>query len=132
MSVFEYTRQEEIGTHFMALSKPMIGHIIPGIKVVYPVTTYNHPDLKEDVRHRKKPIDPVVRFPGQSDPHSKGHPMMEKLKAMLSKDHGKMRPGYDKSTAAGFKTNDGDSGFTRIKEDLSWRGQGHLVNRAHM
>jgi hypothetical protein len=122
MSQFKNTYQKQIGLEFMGFSKPMIGYHIPGEKVVYAVSVRNHPDLKEDVRHTKKPEHPVVRFPGQGDPHSKNHPMMEKLRSMLSKDPGKMKP-----QEAG-----GPGGYSRIKEDLSWRGQGHLANRAHM
>ena len=106
----------------MAMSKAIPGSVFPGELVRHSVTTKNFPDLKGDkVKHKK--INPVVRFPGVSDPHSEKDPMLQKLKAMLSKKEGKLRPGYEMKV---------DEGYERMKEDLSWRGQGHLANRAHV
>jgi hypothetical protein len=98
---------------YYGFSQPMIGSVIPGIRKDYHVITRNHADVKEgDLRHTKK-VNPVVQFPSMHEPHGKGHPMIEKLKQMLSKN------------------SDPQKGYSRMSEDLSWRGQAHLANRAH-
>ena len=94
------------------MSYAMVGSVIPGIRRIYPVRTVNNFDLTSVVVHRKETIDPVLRhaeetFPSMNDKNSKGHPMLEKLKHLLSsKGSAQMRPGYE-----------------RIKENLAWRGQ---------
>ena len=83
----------------------IVGSVVPGLAKRYAVKTVNHPDGTSTVRHVKA-VDPVKRFPQMEDQHSKGNPMMEKLKQMLqSQGKAQMMPGYE-----------------RVKEDLSWRG----------
>ena len=95
---------------FSGYSEPMIGHVIPGVKIAYPVITRNYDDLEEQVRH-KQVTNPVVKFPGMHDEHSAGHPMIQKLKQLLtSGKKGQLRKGYE-----------------RMSEDLSWRSQSQLA-----
>ena len=92
------------GAHF-PMSYAMIGHIIPGELVRYPVRIVNAPDLSQAVAHRIKPVDPVKQFPKMESEHTKGHPLMEKLKQLLqSRGQPQMQEGYE-----------------RVKEDLSWK-----------
>ena len=99
---------------FYALSQPMIGHVIPGVRRDFPVTVRNFDDLGEQVRH-KKAVNPVIKFPSMHDDHTKGHPMVKKLLKLLGKhtdiNDPEMREGYQ-----------------RMTEDLSWRNQNHLAN----
>ena len=94
---------------FSGFSEPMIGHIIPGVKIVYPVITRNYDDLEEQVKH-KQAINPVVKFPGMHDEHAAGHPMIKRLKQLLTSRKETLRKGY-----------------ARMTEDLSWRSQSQLA-----
>ena len=89
------------------MSFAVIGSVIPGEQIRYPVRVVNYPDGGQAVSHRIKPIDPVKQFPQMESENTKGHPLMEKLKQMLqSRGQPQMQPGYE-----------------RVKEDLSWRGR---------
>ena len=106
MSLAE-SRPQPIAEYHFPISFAMVGSTIPGVLRKYPVRIVNYADLSSVVIHRKAVSDPVIRYPSMGDKNSKGHPMMERLKQMLA-NHGQpqMREGY-----------------SRIKEDLSWRGQ---------
>ena len=101
---------QPIGGANFPMSYAVVGSVIPGELRRYPVRIVNFPDGAQAVPHRVKPIDPVKKFPEMEDQHSKGHPLMDKLKQMLqSRGQPQMAPGYE-----------------RVKEDLSWRGKSTL------
>jgi hypothetical protein len=116
---------------FSGYSEPMIGHVIPGVKIAYPVITRNYDDLGEQVRH-KQVTNPVVQFPGMHDDHSKGHPMIQKLKQLMNgKTDAKLKHGYKDMFQMFKKTGPKEpqlkEGYERMSEDLSWRSQSQLA-----
>jgi hypothetical protein len=150
MSVYRNLVQAP-SVEFMAYSKAVTGHTIPGEKVVYSVITKTYPakqtksqntpgnNVREQVTHKKKGApQPTVRFPGMNDAHSKAHPMMEKLRALLTKKGpppGTLGHALKAHSRLGVKSDNPPvdlEGYSRMKEDLSWRGQSHLANRSHV
>ena len=94
---------------FYGLSQPMVGSMIPGPQINYPVIVKNFPDMSEQVTHRKRAENPVTQFPNMGQDHGKSSGMIEKLKQMLqARGEPSLRKGYE-----------------RMSEDLSWRSQGH-------
>ena len=66
------------------MSEPMVGSIIPGILRPVRVTKLvNYPDYTSAVKHRVS-ADPVIKFPSMHEKLGTGHPVLEKLKALLS------------------------------------------------
>ena len=90
---------------FFPYSKAIVGHTIPGILVRYPVRTVNYQDFSSALRHRKKLPDPVTKFPDMNEENTKGHPMMQQLRKLLTKKGPTLQ-----------------EGFKRMTEDLGWRG----------
>jgi hypothetical protein len=130
MSIYQNLMQPP-PVRFSGYSEPMIGHVIPGVKIAYPVITRNYDDLGEQVRH-KQAINPVVKFPGMHDEHSAGHPMIQKLKQLLtSGKKGQLRKGYEDMFRMFKKTGPKEpqlkEGYERMSEDLSWRSQSQLA-----
>ena len=66
------------------MSFAVIGSVIPGEQIRYPVRIANYPDGSHAVSHRIKPIDPVKQFPQMESENTKGHPLMEKLKQIAT------------------------------------------------
>ena len=79
---------------FFAISEPMVGSIIPGpLRQVRVVKIVNYPDHSSALK-RRKVVDPVIKFPDMNEPHSTGHPTLDKLKKLLSNGGPQMREGY--------------------------------------
>lgn len=130
MSIYQNLMQPP-PVRFSGYSEPMIGHVIPGVKIAYPVITRNYDDLGEQVRH-KQVTNPVVQFPGMHDDHSKGHPMIQKLKQLMNgKTDAKLKHGYKDMFQMFKKTGSKEpqlkEGYERMSEDLSWRSQSQLA-----
>jgi len=106
---------QPIESVFFPMSKAVIGHMIPGILVRYPVRTVNYQDFTSAITHRAVDFeDPVTKFPDMHEDHSKAHPIMKQLQKLLGKKGhlGKMQ------REATLR-----QGYERQREDLSWRGQ---------
>lgn len=79
---------------FFAISEPMAGSVIPGVLVhTRVVKIANWPDHTSSLK-RRAVVDPVIKFPDMNEPHSTGHPVIDKLKAMLAGGGPQMREGY--------------------------------------
>ena len=100
-------QRQPISTYNFPMSYPMVGSVIPGPLLKYPISKIvSNIDFSSAVLHRFKPIEVVKKFPTMNQPQGKGHPMIEKLRELLQKSgEAQMREGY-----------------TRVRENLSWRG----------
>ena len=97
---------QPLGGATFPMSYAVVGSVIPGAMRKFPVIIVNYPDHTSVVSHKQEQIvDPVKQHPTMGDEHTKGHPLMEKLKQMLHRSgQPQMKEGYE-----------------RLKEDLSWR-----------
>ena len=91
MTTFETTIQSE----YFPISKPMVGHFIPGELKRYPTKLVNYPDGTSAVVHRKPSVIPFqkdVRPPEMNGELTKNHKMIKLLKQILEKKKSKHRP----------------------------------------
>ena len=82
---------------YFPISVPMAGSVIPGqLRPVRVVKIVNYPDHSSALKRRKAIADPVIKFPSMHEKLGTGHPVLEKLKALLSgRDSGpEMKEGY--------------------------------------
>jgi len=115
----------------------MLGHRIPGILMVYPISKIvNFPDHSQKVHHRKQ-FDPLVQFKKSVPDMGHAQKTNDLLKQLLGQGQGP-KPSLDKfgrpapqkgvlhDILNALKNKQGPElkeGFKPVKEDLSWRGQ---------
>ena len=79
---------------YFAISEPMVGSVIPGqLRPTRVVKIVSWPDFSSALK-RRQVVDPVLKFPDMNEPHSAGHPVLDKLKKMLAGGGPEMREGY--------------------------------------
>jgi hypothetical protein len=117
------------------VNDPMVGHTVPGQAKIYHTRLATYHDNTSDPRlSRERAVNPVRQHMSMGDNHTGGHPQLKNLMAMLKK-------GSDKHRAASRLSDDmhmqalkkrlgmgGDGvkhgeGYSRMAEDLSWRGR---------
>jgi len=91
-------------THF-PISKPMVGHTVPGVLRRYPVKLVNNPDYSFVIKHRKV-FNPVKRIMPMGQTLGK-----EKLADLLQKLLQGDKKGPELHT-----------GYKPAKENLEWKG----------
>ena len=104
---------------YFPISQPMIGSMIPGPLVrIGQTKLVNYPDFSvEKLITRRKEIEAVTKFPDMNQQHGAGHPILEKLKQMMSGGNqhhpqGSGQMSHLPSTREGYQP---------IRENLDWR-----------
>ena len=104
---------------YFPMSHPMIGNIIPGVKmnVRTRLVTYNDHSI-EKLIGRRKSFDPVQHFPDMNNQHGGDHPLIKKLQDLMSQGQGKApHPHAQLGKAAPNKR----EGYQAMRDDLQWR-----------
>ena len=105
---------------YFPISKPMVGSVIPGIPIRVTTRLVSYPDHSNEkkIGRRRKTVDPVQSFPDMNQQHGAGHPILEKLKQLMSAGgpqhpHAKMGelPGRPQIR----------EGYQAVRENLDWR-----------
>jgi len=106
---------------YFPVSHPMVGSIIPGPLIKVTTRLVNYPDhsLEEKIKKRRT-VDPVTKFPDMNNQHGAAHPVLEKLRQLMSSDgprhpHAQMGRLGD---PASIKTMEG---YQPHRENLDWR-----------
>ena len=99
------------------MSKPMIGSVIPGIRRDIRVSKIvNYPDHSV-VTKRRKYVDPITKFPDMNNEHGNKHPMLEKLRQLMSSS-GPRHPHAAMGQMSDVQTREG---YQPVRENLDWR-----------
>ena len=116
------------------VNDPMTGHTVPGQAKIYHTKLASYHDNTLDAKLGRKAFDPVKQHMSMGDNQTAGHPRLRSLMAMLKKGSGqhaaatrlseqlhmdqlKARMGMGRSGAQLGQ------GYSRVTEDLSWRGR---------
>ena len=105
---------------YFPISQPMIGSVIPGVLVRVTTRLANFPDGSlHPLIKRRHTTQPITSFPDMQQEHSKGHPILEKLRQLMSAN-GPRHPHAQSSLPphGGVRTM---KGYEPQREDLSWR-----------
>ena len=98
------------------ISQPMVGSVIPGIRMTVTARLANYPDGSiHPLIKRRKYMDPLLKHPDMAGEHSGASPLLQKLQQLLSggkQTHPHARLGQIPSMR---------EGYAPVKENLQWR-----------
>ena len=97
----------------------MIGSVIPGVAVRVSTRLANYADLTRDSKIKKRKVfDPIVKFPDMNAPHGSTHPILEKLRQLMT-GPGPQHPHAQMGTLP--LADKHREGYQPIRENLQWR-----------
>ena len=112
-----------VRTAYFPLSKPMVGSIIPGPLVKVHTRLANYPDHSGEKLIGKRtilPEDPVAKFPDMNQQHGAAHPILEKLRQLMSAG-GQRHPHASMGQINDPRMPQTMEGYEAQRENLDWR-----------
>jgi len=111
----------KMNTAYFPISKPMVGSVIPGILYRVQTKIANFPDGRRDPRIKKHVFkDPVTKFPDMNNQHGASHPILEKLRQMMSAN-GPRHPHAAMGQLGDPRSIQTMEGYEPQRENLDWR-----------
>ena len=110
-----------MNTAYFPVSKPMVGSVIPGLLIRVQTTLANFPDGSMDPLIKKRDFkDPVTKFPDMNQQHGAAHPILEKLRQLMSAG-GPRHPHAAMGQLGDPRVAQTMEGYQPIRENLDWR-----------
>jgi hypothetical protein len=110
-----------MNTAYFPISKPMVGSVIPGALVKVQTRLANYPDHSVEKLIKKRTFkDPVTKFPDMNQPHGAAHPVLEKLRQLMSAG-GQRHPHAAMGQMGDPRVPQTMEGYEPQRENLDWR-----------
>ena len=105
---------------YFPISKPMVGSVIPGPLIPVRTRLANYQDHSlEPLIKKRVAFDPVVKFHDMNNEHGAKHPVLEKLRQMMSAGgprHPHAAMGHMPAPQPQMR-----EGYEPVRENLEWR-----------
>ena len=102
---------------YFPISRPMIGSVIPGVRVPLQTKVANYADgSNHPLIKRTKYINPLQEIPDMNQKHGSNHPIMQRLQQLLS-GGGSKHPGQVPSAGEPKLL----PGYEPVRENRDWR-----------